>query len=153
MPSPIVSCDKETPWSFGNEFIKMLKMTNFNGLSGHIEFDPASGFRTNVTLAIVDKTKTGVDLVSLFLIISIKLNMTQILLKVGYWREFNNKKPIEIVRSYAKEKDQVLDKLNRNLIVTTKLVSVFRSCICYVISCIVCFVGGSVCDEERVNKQ
>lgn len=41
--------------------------------------------------------------------------------KVGYWRDW--KKEIEIVRSYAREKDQVLNKLNRNLNVTTKLVN------------------------------
>lgn len=77
-------------------------MTSFNGLSGFIAFDQTTGFRTNLTLAIVDKTKTGVDL-------------------VGYWNDSNGKKPIEIVRNYAKEKDQILDKLSRNLIVTTKL--------------------------------
>lgn len=101
--SPTVSCQRETPWSFGEEFMRNLKMSQFNGLSGYIQFDPNTGYRTNLTLSIVDKTKTGVDL-------------------VGYWRDSSPKRPIEIVRSYAKEKDQILDKLNRNLIVTTKLV-------------------------------
>jgi hypothetical protein len=61
--SPSVSCQKETPWPFGSEFIKYLKMGNFSGLSGNVEFDNATGYRTNFKLSIVDKTKTGVDLV------------------------------------------------------------------------------------------
>lgn len=101
--SPAVSCQRETEWAFGPELVKYLRMSKFNGLSGHIEFDQRTGFRTNLTLSIVDKTRTGVDM-------------------VGYWRDTKKSKPIEIVRSYAKEKDQVLDKLNRNLIITTKLV-------------------------------
>ena len=60
---PVVSCDRETTWSFGKEFVKLLKMSNLNGLSGHIEFDMSTGMRNNISLAIVDKTKTGVDLV------------------------------------------------------------------------------------------
>lgn len=58
-----VSCQKEEPWQFGSEFMKYLKMSNFNGLSGHIEFDQRTGYRKNVTFSIVDKTKSGVDLV------------------------------------------------------------------------------------------
>jgi hypothetical protein len=69
VPPPVVSCEKETPWTYGVEFMRLLKMTNFNGLSGHIEFDATSGFRSNVTLTIVDKTKTGVDLVKLLVFI------------------------------------------------------------------------------------
>lgn len=57
-----VSCKTETPWSFGSQLIKYLKMSNFNGLSGHIEFDEA-GLRTNLTISIVDRTKNSVDLV------------------------------------------------------------------------------------------
>ena len=58
-----VSCQKETPWLFGPEFIRFLKMSSFKGLSGQIEFDSFTGFRNNLTLSIVDKTKIGVDLV------------------------------------------------------------------------------------------
>ncbi len=127
--NPSVSCEKEIVWPFGSELLKLMKMSNFNGLSGHIEFDSLTGSRSNITLAIVDKTKTGVDLVYICLLLK---NKFEILLtffyinKVGYWKEVNPKKPIEIVRSYAKEKDQVLDKLNRNLIVTTKLVRILK---------------------------
>ena len=99
-------------------------MSRFEGLSGHVEFDHATGLRNNLTLSIVDKTKTGVDLVivngNLNFILINKKNFS----KVGYWRDniVQNKKSIEIVRSYAKEKDQVYDKLSRHLKVTTKLV-------------------------------
>lgn len=44
---------------------------------------------------------------------------------MGYWTEQKKEggKSINIVRSYTKEKDQVLDRLNKHLIVTTRLVS------------------------------
>ena len=61
--SPSVSCQKETSWQFGTDFMRYLKMSKFEGLSGHVEFDQMTGFRSNITLSIVDKTKTGVDLV------------------------------------------------------------------------------------------
>jgi hypothetical protein len=99
--SPSVSCQKEEPWLFGSEFMKYMKMNSFTGLSGNVEFDQMTGFRTNLTLSIVDKTRSGVDL-------------------IGYWRS-KASKSIQIVRSYAKEKDHVLDKLNRHLNITTKI--------------------------------
>ncbi len=61
--SPSVSCQNEKPWLYGNQFIKFLKVTNFNGYSGFIGFDHVTGYRNNLTLSIVDKTRTGVDLV------------------------------------------------------------------------------------------
>lgn len=101
--NPRASCESEKPWIYGSELMKNLRKTKFNGLSGVVEFDQYTGYRQNIALSIVDKTKIGIDL-------------------VGYWRDNNSSKPIEIVRSYAKEKDHIFDKLNRNLIVTTKLV-------------------------------
>jgi hypothetical protein len=105
--SPKISCEDGEPWLDGHYLMSHLKRNNFKGLSGHIQFDQQTGYRKNLTLAIVDKTKSGVDL-------------------FGYWRDINayEEKSIEVIRSYAKEKVQVLDKLNRSLIVTTKLVSV-----------------------------
>ncbi len=45
--------------------------------------------------------------------------------KVGFWREEKNQSnnSIEIVRSFARAKYQVMDRLKRHLIVSTKLVS------------------------------
>ena len=102
--SPKISCSLGQPWFNGPLLMKYLKMADFNGLSGHIEFDQNTGFRKNLTISIVDKADVGVDL-------------------FGYWREKEKKRPIEIIRSYAKEKSQILNKLNRNLKVTTKLVN------------------------------
>lgn len=58
-----VSCQSETPWSFGAKFRKYLTDNSFNGLSGHIQFDK-SGLRHNLTLSIVDNIKNSVDLVN-----------------------------------------------------------------------------------------
>ena len=102
--SPKISCETGDPWLDGHYLMKHLKMNNFKGLSGNFEFDEKTGYRKNFTIGIVDKTKTGVDL-------------------FGYWRD-NDERTIDVVRSYAKEKFQVLDKLNRSLIVTTKVVSI-----------------------------
>jgi hypothetical protein len=103
LAAPSVSCKKDTSWLFGSEFMKFLKMSSFHGLSGYIEFDQLTGYRKNITLSIVDRTKKGVDL-------------------VGYWRDLPKGESIQIVRSFSKEKDQILDKLDRHLNVTTKLV-------------------------------
>ncbi len=43
--------------------MNFIKMTNVNSVTGHIEFDENTGFRKNVSLTLVDKTKYGVDLV------------------------------------------------------------------------------------------
>jgi len=79
-------------------------MSNVQGLSGNIEFDQQTGFRKNLSLHIVDLSKRGVSL-------------------VAKWIE---KDPIsdsfiKVVRSYEKEKKEIDAKLNRHLIVTTKL--------------------------------
>ena len=103
-PPNMASCVSGQSWSSGSVLMKFLKKTKLQGLTGHIEFDKLTGYRKNLTLLIVDKAKTGVD-------------------TMGYWRENNVNKTIEVIRSYAKEKSQVLIKLNRHLNVTTKLVS------------------------------
>ncbi len=102
--SPKVSCEKETKWYFGDDFMNYLKMSKVQGLSGNIEFDQQTGFRKNLTLHVVDLSKRGVSL-------------------VGNWIEKDPliESHIHVVRSYEKEKKQVNDKLNRHLIVTTKL--------------------------------
>ena len=101
--SPKISCATGEPWQYGPILMKHLKMNTLKGLSGNLQFDHITGYRKNITLSIVDKTKSGVDL-------------------FGYWRDNYTDRAIDVVRSYAKEKVQVLNKLNRNLIVTTKLV-------------------------------
>lgn len=97
-----MSCATEKQWSYGPEMLEHFKNMKTNGLSGNIEFDKKTGLRKNLTLSIVDRTKNGVEL-------------------IGYWKDTNSK-PISVVRSYAIEKDYILNKLNRNLIVTTKIV-------------------------------
>ncbi len=107
-PPNVVSCSTGQQWLGGPILMRYLKKAKFKGLSGHIEFDKLTGYRKNLTFLIVDKTKSGVD-------------------TMGYWRENNTNKTIEVVRSFAKEKSQVLIKLNRHLKVTTKLVNYFKS--------------------------
>ena len=62
--SPSVSCCKENPWHYGEEFMRYLRLSDFNGLSGRIEFDSTTGFRKNLTIKIVDLIKDGISLVS-----------------------------------------------------------------------------------------
>jgi hypothetical protein len=126
-----VSCEEEEPWVFGHKFTSNLKLNKMQGLSGQIEIDDKTGYRKNNILSIVDKSRMGVDLVSrsdkkLLTIYIYNLIICKLLYEnnyqVGFWRESSNVKPIEIVRSFAKAKDQVLDRLKRFLIVSTKLV-------------------------------
>lgn len=103
--SPSVSCEAETKWHYGDEFMSFLKKSSITGLSGKIEFDQVTGMRKNLTMQIVDLSRNGVSL-------------------VGNWIENKPQgETIHIVRSYEKEKKHVSEKLNRHLIVTTKLVS------------------------------
>ncbi len=57
------SCENEMKWSYGEKFMSFIKMTNMNSVTGHIEFDENTGFRKNISLTLVDKTKYGVDIV------------------------------------------------------------------------------------------
>lgn len=41
--------------------------------------------------------------------------------KTGFWNESADEQPIKIIRSYAREKYEVMSKLKRELIVTTRL--------------------------------
>jgi hypothetical protein len=65
---------------------------------------------------------------------------------MGYWKENPLKNnSIEIIRSYDKEKDLVSLKLNKNLIVTTKLVSkLFKLTLCIIVVKIL-IQGKSLC--------
>ena len=52
--SPSVSCSNEAAWSYGQQFIRLIKMNDFYGLSGHVKFNPATGSRTDFSIRIVD---------------------------------------------------------------------------------------------------
>lgn len=39
-------------------------MSNFNGLSGHVQFDEVTGRRTNLSFSLVDKIGNSIDIVS-----------------------------------------------------------------------------------------
>jgi hypothetical protein len=60
------SCENETEWSMGAEFMEKIFTTKINGRSGAVEFESETGFRKNFTLSIVDRTTSGVDLVNNF---------------------------------------------------------------------------------------
>ncbi len=62
--SPSVSCANEIPWPFGNEMVKMIKQSDFYGLSGHVKFDSMTGDRQNFSLRIMDIAKDGLSLVN-----------------------------------------------------------------------------------------
>ena len=109
--SPSVSCEAETTWSYGDEFMAFVKMSSITGLSGKIEFDATTGCRKNLTMHIVDLARNGVSL-------------------VGNWVENKpdnrDHNTIHIIRSYEKEKKHANEKLGRHLVVTTKLVRRFH---------------------------
>ncbi len=63
LTKPKANCDNEIKWSFGKKFVKYLKTLNTTSVSGHIEFDKYNGMRKRLTLSLVEKTKTGIDLV------------------------------------------------------------------------------------------
>ena len=55
----------ERAWSFGSDFNSFMKLSKFEGVSGRVEFDSISGYRDNITMAIVDLGKDDVvDLVT-----------------------------------------------------------------------------------------
>lgn len=100
---PKVSCLKEEKWAFGPSFKTYLKVANFTGITGEVSFDHDTGFRSSPVLYIVDMSKKGVEL-------------------LGYWtREKLENRSIHILRSFSREYHQILDRLDRHLIVTTRL--------------------------------
>jgi hypothetical protein len=67
--SKSVSCQTENQWFYGIQFMKYLITNKINGLSGHIEFDIKSGYRTNLKVSIVDRTDDSVELVSFIILV------------------------------------------------------------------------------------
>ncbi len=67
--SKSVSCQTENQWFYGIQFMKYLIANKINGLSGHIEFDIKSGYRTNLKVSIVDRTDDSVELVSFIILV------------------------------------------------------------------------------------
>ena len=63
------NCKREVSWPFGKKFIKNLKAFKGDSVSGHVEFQKHTGFRKNLTLSLVEKTKKGIDLVFYYSII------------------------------------------------------------------------------------
>ena len=61
--SPSVSCVSETPWRYGPEFVNLIRMNDFYGLSGHVKFDPLTGSRTNFSIRIVDLIRDNLSIV------------------------------------------------------------------------------------------
>ncbi len=59
-----ISCDLETKWEFGQEFMNYLKNKDFIGLTGRIEFNKETNLRSGFELSIVDKIKNLIYLVS-----------------------------------------------------------------------------------------
>ena len=64
--SSSVSCKTGKQWPYGSILQKYLKISNFNGLSWHIQFDEETGSRTNLSFSLVDKIGNSIDIVSYF---------------------------------------------------------------------------------------
>lgn len=97
------SCEKYMQWSFGEQFMKYLRISKYNGLSGLVEFDDSSGLRDKLKFYIYDKLKDSIDL-------------------IGSWTESKMNKRIHITREFFKEREASIKKLNRNLLVAAVIV-------------------------------
>ena len=103
--------------------MKLLKRNNLNGLSGNMQFEEKNGLRNNLTISVVDNVRNSIDLVIYQLILNNLIIFKTNFQQIAYWRDKpENNKTIEIARSFEKEKNQILSKLKRHLIVTTKIV-------------------------------
>jgi hypothetical protein len=91
-------------WSFGEQFMKYLRISKYNGLSGLVEFDDSSGLRDKLKFYIYDKLKDSIDL-------------------IGSWTESKMNKRIHITREFFKEREASIKKLNRNLLVAAVIVN------------------------------
>lgn len=61
--SPSGSCQAETKWQLGDEFIQLLKLNDFYGLSGRVKFNPYTGYRKSFSFRIVDVARDGLSIV------------------------------------------------------------------------------------------
>ena len=58
----------EEAWDYGEKFMKYLRLSDFNGLTGRIEFNQMTGYRKNMTIGIVDLIKDGLSLVKFYFV-------------------------------------------------------------------------------------
>lgn len=59
------SCKNDTSWSYGNKFLKYIKMNKLIIKSGLIDFDNKTGIRKNINFYIVDWLIQSTDLVNI----------------------------------------------------------------------------------------
>ena len=71
----------ENAWSYGEQFMKYLRLSDFNGLTGRIEFNQMTGYRKNITIGIVDLIKDGLSLVKSYLNLYCKFESINLQLK------------------------------------------------------------------------
>jgi hypothetical protein len=67
-----ISCDLETKWVFGQEFMNYLKNNHFIGLTGQVEFNKETNLRSGFELSIVDKITNLIYLVSVLFFLKIR---------------------------------------------------------------------------------
>ena len=55
-----LDCSGQTSWAHGSSLINYMKLVQFNGLSGMIQFD-SQGIRTNFNLDVMELQSTGLE--------------------------------------------------------------------------------------------
>ncbi|XP_064094425.1 glutamate receptor ionotropic, kainate 2-like [Macrobrachium nipponense] len=94
-----LDCEGDDTWIYGNSLVNYMKWVQVRGLTGLIKFD-AKGFRRDVTLDIVELTKTG-------------------LVKVGRW---NPTSGANYTKSYREVEQDIVEELRRkNLVISSVL--------------------------------
>ncbi|XP_066943694.1 glutamate receptor ionotropic, kainate 2-like isoform X2 [Macrobrachium rosenbergii] len=94
-----LDCEGDETWIYGNSLVNYMKWVQVRGLTGLIKFD-AKGFRRDVTLDIVELTKTG-------------------LVKVGRWSRTSG---ANYTKSYREVEQGIVEDLRRkNLVISSVL--------------------------------
>ncbi|XP_055500460.1 LOW QUALITY PROTEIN: glutamate receptor ionotropic, kainate 1 [Leucoraja erinacea] len=95
-----LQCHRHKPWRFGSRFMKLIKETQWDGLTGRIAFNKTDGMRKDFDLDIISLKEEGLE-------------------QIGFW---NSNTGLNMTTSLKDKPSNITDSLaNRTLIVTTIL--------------------------------
>ncbi|XP_038658263.1 glutamate receptor ionotropic, kainate 1 isoform X3 [Scyliorhinus canicula] len=95
-----LQCHRHKPWRFGSRFMKLIKETQWDGLTGYITFNKTDGLRKDFNLDIISLKEEGLE-------------------QIGIW---NSNSGLNMTDSLRDKSSNVTDSLaNKTLLVTTIL--------------------------------
>ncbi|XP_038658261.1 glutamate receptor ionotropic, kainate 1 isoform X1 [Scyliorhinus canicula] len=110
-----LQCHRHKPWRFGSRFMKLIKETQWDGLTGYITFNKTDGLRKDFNLDIISLKEEGLEQPSG----GTRYHYSKVWQKIGIW---NSNSGLNMTDSLRDKSSNVTDSLaNKTLLVTTIL--------------------------------